>query len=416
MQRISSNMTNNDMNYSLRSQEFQINQSQNQMASQTRIQNLRDDPLADAHATRYQSWQARLERYDANALEAQSNFRIQESHLNQTQDILQRLNELSIQGSNGSYAKSDLQTMGNEVNEYLNELVSIGNAKGPDGQSLFSGTKIDTQAFRTLRGHVDGGTGQVITHVEYMGTIASNQTAIGEQASIATGFAGNKVFWADQQKVYSAVDSQKYQVQTDTSFNLDGKQIDLKAGDNIHSIVARINAAPVAVKASLDPVTNGLVLETTQPHQLFLEDKTGSNVLRDLGIVSGRPGLQPPQNLHEDARAFGGSMFDAVIRLRDNLLSGNKEFIGGQGLAGVQASLKNVQSALAELGSRDARMADTSKRLEEEIPKVQEKTSNLLDLDLTQGITTMKMLDYTHQAALKAASKILPITLMDFLR
>jgi flagellar hook-associated protein 3 FlgL len=224
------------------------------------------------------------------------------------------------------------------------------------------------------------------------------------------------VFWADQQKVYSAVDSQKYQVQADTSFQLDGKQIELKAGDNIYSIVARINAAPVAVKASLDPVTNGLVLETTQPHQLFLEDKAGSNVLRDLGIVSDRPGLQPPQNLHEDARAFGGSMFDAVIRLRDNLLSGNKEFIGGQGLAGVQASLKNVQTALAELGSRDARMTDTSKRLQEEIPKVQEKTSNLLDLDLTQGITTMKMLDYTHQAALKAASKILPVTLMDFLR
>ena len=416
MQRISSNMTNNDMNYSLRSQEFHMNQTQNQMASQTRIQNLRDDPLAAAHATRYQSWQARLERYDANALEAQSNFRIQESHITQTQDILQRLNELSIQGANGSYAKSDLQTMGNEVNEYLNELVSIGNAKGPDGQSLFAGTKIDAEAFRTLKGHVDGGQGQVITHVEYMGSINSNQAAIGEETSIATGFAGNKVFWADQQKVYSAVDSQKYQVQADTSFQLDGKQIELKAGDNIYSLVARINAAPVAVKASLDPVTNGLVLETTQPHQLFLEDKAGSNVLRDLGIVSDRPGLQPPQNLHEDARAFGGSMFDAVIRLRDNLLSGNKEFIGGQGLAGVQASLKNVQTALAELGSRDARMTDTSKRLQEEIPKVQEKTSNLLDLDLTQGITTMKMLDYTHQAALKAASKILPVTLMDFLR
>ncbi|MEI8093044.1 MAG: flagellar hook-associated protein 3 [Spirochaetales bacterium] len=418
MQRISSNMTNNDLNSTLRSQEYQINRNQNQMASQQRIQNLRDDPVAAAHATRYQSWMARLERYDSNALEVQANLRIQESHLSQTQDILQRVNELTIQGANGTYSKSDLQTMGNEINEYLNELVSIGNAKGPDGQSLFAGTKLDSAAFRTLKGHVEGGTGQVITNVEYMGSIGENKADISENTSIATNFAGNKVFWADQQKVYSSVDAQNYQVQSDTSFLMDGKKIDLKAGDNIHTIVSRINAAPVAVRASIDPVTNGLVLETTQPHQLFLEDAagTGGNVLRDLGVLSDRPGLQPPQNLHPDARAFGGSMFDAVIRLRDNLLAGNKEFIGGQGLAGVQASLKNIQTAVAELGSRDTRLEDTSKRLQDEIPKVQEKTSNLLDLDLTQGITQMKMLDYTHQAALKAAAKILPTTLMDFLR
>jgi len=416
MNRISSNATANDMSYSLRSQEVRLNNAENQMSSQQRVQNLRDDPVAAAHATRYSSWAARLDKYDKNALEVQSNLRIQESHLSQAQDILQRVNELTIQGANGTYSKEDLQVMGGEINEYLNELVSIGNAKGPDGQSLFAGTKLDSSAFRAVKGHVEGGQGQVITGVEYIGSIGENQAEVSEGSVLPTNFPGNKVFWADQQKVYSAVDSQNYTVPADTGFLIDGKAVDLRAGDNVHTIVAKINAASVAVKASLDPVTNGLVLETTQPHQLFLEDKAGGAVLKDLGILSPRPGVAPPHNVHQDARLFGGSMFDAVIRLRDNLLAGNKEFIGGQGLAGVQASLKNVQGSIAELGSRDDRLQFVSARLEDEQPKVVEKLSNAIDLDLTEGITRLKMLDSTHQAALRAAAKILPPTLMDYLR
>jgi flagellar hook-associated protein 3 FlgL len=232
---------------------------------------------------------------------------------------------------------------------------------------------------------------------------------------MATGFPGNHVFWADQQHLFSAVDSQNYTVPADTAIIVDGQSIALRAGDNAHTIMAKINSAPVAVKASLDPVTNGLVLETTQPHQLFVQDQ-GGTVLRDLGVVSARPGVQPPHNLSQDARVFGGSMFDAVIHLRDNLLAGNKDYMGGQGLASVQASMANLQTTISELGSRDSRLEFVSQRLEQEQPKVVEKLANEIDLDLTEGITRLKMLDTTHQAALRTAAKILPTTLMDYLR
>lgn len=416
MNRISSNASANDLNFSLRATEVRLNNAQNQMSSQQRVQNLRDDPVAAAHATRYSSWAARLEQYDKNALEVQSNLRIQESHLAQAQDILQRVSELTIQGANGTYSKEDLQVMGGEINEYLNELVSIGNAKGPDGRSLFAGTKLDATAFRPVMGHVEGGQGSMITGVEYTGSIGTNLAEISEGSTLPTNFAGNRVFWADQQTVYSAVDAQNYTVPADTGFLIDGKSVDLRAGDTLHTVIAKINSAAVAVKASVDPVTNGLILQTTQPHQLFLEDKPGGSVLKDLGILSPRPGVAPPHNVHQDARLFGGSMYDAVIRLRDNLLAGNKEAIGGQGLAGVQASLKNLQGAVAELGSRDNRLEFVSARLQGEQPKVIEKLSNAIDLDLTEGITRLKMLDNTHQAALRAAAKIIPPTLMDYLR
>ncbi len=415
MQRISSNAMSNDMNYSLRSQEVGLNLAQNQMASQQRVQNLRDDPVAAAHATRYQSWAARLEKFDRNALEVQADLRLQESHLSQAQNILQRVNELTIQGANGTYTKEDLQKMGVEINEYLNELVQIGNAKGPDGQSLFAGTRIDSNAFRTLRGRVMGSDHELITGVEYIGSLGENQAEISHNATMATGFPGSRAFWSDQQHIYSAVDAQNYTVPADASIVIDGRGIALRAGDNVNTIVAKINTAAVAAKASIDPVTNGLVIESTVPHQLFVEDQ-GGTVLQDLGIVSARPGATPPHNISQDARLFGGSMFDAMIRLRDNLLAGNQEYIGGQGLASVQASMGNLQTTIAELGSRDTRLEFVSQRLEQEQPKVVEKLAGEIDLDLTEGITRLKMLDTTHQAALRTAAKILPPTLMDYLR
>jgi flagellar hook-associated protein 3 FlgL len=336
--------------------------------------------------------------------------------MSQAQSILQRINELTIQGANGTYAKDDLKAMGVEINEYLNELVNIGNAKGPDGQSLFAGTKLDSNAFRPVYGHVQGGDGQVVVQVEYVGSIGETNAEITEGTQMATNFPGDQVFWADQQKIYSAADSQNYSVPADSTIVIDGKAIDLRAGDNVHSVIAKINSAPVAVKASLDPVTNGLVLESTGPHQIHLDDKAGGTVLRDLGILSPRPGVRPPHNIQQDARVFGGSMFDAVIQLRDNLLQGNKEFIGGQGLAGIQASLANLQTNLAELGARDSRLEFVSQALEDQKPKVVEKLSNAIDLDLTDGITRLKMMETTHQATLRTAAKILPPTLMDYLR
>ncbi|NNM67150.1 MAG: flagellar hook-associated protein 3 [Spirochaetales bacterium] len=416
MQRISSNMTLGDMDWNLRSQEVRLNHLETQMGTQKRIVELRDDPLAAAESTRLESWKYRLSRFEKNSTQLQTDLRYTESSIQQAQNILQRLNELAVQGANGTYAPSDLKAMGVEVNQLLDQLVSIGNTKGPDGQPIFGGDLVDGNPWRVLKGRIPGSDGSVITQVDYVGTIGVKKTEISENTFIQSNFPGNKVFWADNQKIYSAIDSQHYTVPADTTIQIDGKSIPLRMGDSVQAVIAKINDAPVAVKASLDPVTNGLVLETTQPHQLFVEDGPGGNVLKSLGIVSDRAGVKPPLNYNQDAKIFGGSVFDAVIRLRDNMLTGNNQFLGGQGLAGIQASLSALQTSLADLGSRDERLTMTSKTLKEEIPQVVEMNSNLVDLDITDGVTRLKMLEQTHEASLRATAMIYPRTLMDFIK
>ena len=66
---------------------------------------------------------------------------------------------------------------------------------------------------------------------------------------------GNSIFWAEQQTLFAEQDATSYQVSANSVININGTDIKLKAGDNVYSIISKINNAGVAVKAQLDPVT-----------------------------------------------------------------------------------------------------------------------------------------------------------------
>ncbi len=415
MHRVSTNLANNDMMFHLHRRQRAMNKVQNQMAEQNRIQELRDDPVAAAHATRFESNVRHLERYSKNIDYAKSRSAVAEGYLQEGVEIMQRIREIAVQGANGTYEQEDMAKMGTEVNELLEELVSLANGRGGDGNTLFSGTNTENLPFRALRGHLPGSRGNVITGLEYTGTAQKQRMEISEGTEVAVNFPGNEVFWAEQQQIYSGVNAQDYQVPQDTQITVDGKEIALKAGDNVHNIISKINQSGAQVKAGLDPVQNSLTLTATSPHQMWLDENPDTAVLQDLGILDGGGG-QPPKNLSPDARAFGGSVFDMVIGLRDSLFAGDHENVGSRSLRGIDDGISNMLTHLADLGARDTRMDQTQARIAREIPINQRRLSQEVDIDMAESITELKMLEYTHKAALSSASRVLQPTLMDFLR
>jgi flagellar hook-associated protein 3 FlgL len=415
MQRISTNMPNDDMQFYARRREARLLNTQNKIASQNRIQELRDDPSAAAHATRHDSYVYRLNRYSQNIETAQLRHRESEVYMQEAVGILQRARELALQGAHGTYTKEDTQKMAAEVNQLLNQLVQAANAKGGDGAMLFAGDRTKTVPFRPIEGRAEGFGEPVISQVQYLGTINENRTEIGDGNYIPLNFAGNRVFWAENQQVFSSVDATSYVVQQDTAVRIDGEEVQLRAGDNISSIIAKINDSGAPARARLDPVQNSLVLESTTPHQLWLEDGEGGQVLSDLGILDDR-GSRPPQNIASSARQFGGSMFDTLINLRDQLAAGDTIEVGGRALGGIDSALDNVLGSLGKLGSYDERLQLAFERTESAIPEITERYSNEVDVDMTETITELRMLEYTHRAALGAAARVIQPTLLDFLR
>ena len=414
MRRISSNMNNMDTQSNLRLQESRLNKANNQMGSQRRIQQLRDDPIAAGHLVRYESYLTRVNNFEKNAKTLTDQFVLREGYMSNSLEVMQRIRELAVTGANGIYSKDDMQNMAVEVDELLKELIQNANAIGADGNSLFGGTNSKATAFEIEMGNVAGSGVPLIESVRYNGNIDSNKVEIDENKYLDVNNAGNRTFWAEQQQLFGTRDISQWQANSDSVISVDGVEIVINAGDNAYALASKINDSGAAVKASIDPVTNGLNLETTDARQLWLQDVSGS-ALNDLGIIKDSS-QKPPYNTGNSVRVSGGSMFDTVIAFRNALLKGDQEAIGGNVLGSLDSGISSLVTRIAKSGSEYERAQLNIQRNSATALNVTQMISTEGDLDITKAITDMKMLDYAHQATLSNAGKMLNNTLLNYMR
>lgn len=414
MTRISSQMNNNNTQSSLRLQESRLNRANNQIGSQHRIQSLRDDPIAAGHLVRYQSYLGRVKQFEKNALTLSEQFQVREGYMTDSLDIMQRVRELAVTGANGIYNKEDLSNMATEVDELLKALIQNANAVSADGNSIFAGTNTKATAFDIEMGNVEGSGVPLIQNVRYNGNIDVNLVEVDEGKYLQNDNAGIKTFWAENQQIFGGRDASAWQASSDTVISVDGVDIQIKQGDNLYALVAKINDSGAAVKASVDPVRNSLNLATTDARQLWLQDKEGS-ALQELGIIKDSSQL-PPYNLGEGTRVSGGSMFDTVIAFRNALLAGDQESIGGRVLGALDKGIDGLVTRIAKSGSEYERAQLNATRSSKLALDVTQMVSREGDLDFTKAITDLKMLDYTNQATLSQAGKMYSSTLLNYMR
>ena len=414
MRRISSGMNNADTQMHLRLQESKLNKASNQMGSQRRIHELRDDPIAAGHLVRYQSFLSRVENFEKNALTLSDQFVLREGYMSNSLDVMQRVREIAVTGANGIYTKDDMRDMAMEVDELLKELVQNANAVSSDGNSIFAGTNTKSSAFDVEMGTVQGSAVPLISNVKYNGTIDMNKVEVDERKYLSVDNAGNRTFWAEQQQLFGGRDASAWQASADSTISVDGVAINIKAGDNVYALASKINDSGAAVRAKIDPVTRGLNLETTDARQLWLSDVNGS-VLSDIGIIKDAS-QKPPYNIGNSVRVSGGSMFDTVIALRDALLKGDAEEVGGRVLGALDSGIANLVTRIAKSGSQYERAQLNVQRNSATAMNVTQQISREGDLDITKAITDMKMLDYTYQATLSNAGKMFNSTLLNYMR
>lgn len=414
MQRINSQMNNNNTQSSLRLQESRLNTANNQIGSQRRIQQLRQDPIAAGHLVRYQSYLQRVNQYEKNALTLSDQFSLREGYMTDSLDIMQRVRELAVTGANGIYNKEDLKNMATEVDELLKALVQNANAVSADGNSIFAGTNTKTTAFDIEMGNVEGSGVPLIQNVRYNGNNNINLVEVDEGKYLQNDNIGDKTFWAEHQQLFGGRDALNWQSSSNNVISIDGVEIQINQGDNIYAVVSKINDSAAAVKASVDPIRNALNLETTDARQLWLQDVSG-NTLEELGIIKDSSQL-PPYNIATGTRVSGGSMFDAVIAFRNALLSGDQEAIGSRVLGSLDQGIDSLVTRIAKSGAEYERAQLNATRNGKLALDVTQMVSREGDLDFTKAITDLKMLDYTNQATLSQAGKMYSSTLLNYMR
>lgn len=419
MYRVTNQMINNTMTHNLQRHSVEMDDVQNKLATGRNVRIPRDNPIAATNQMMYRTRLTEIDQYISNINETMSRLNEVDTALQSTLRIFQRIRELAVQGANGIYSNFETkEAAATEINQLLEELVSIANTKGATGKSIFGGFQTGTREvqnpfvaiYMTLTA---GRQGDAMIGIEYRGNTGEQMREVGKGEYMGVNIPGNKVFWGTDQVITSNTDSTNYTAASSQVIVIDGKEITISAGDNIDLIIDKINNAGLSVTASKDGINN-LKLATTTPHQIWLEDKGSGTVLQDLGLIN-KNFPQPPNNLDPNVSIGGMSVFDMMIQLRDDLVRGDQSLVGGRDLGLIDMALDNVLRHLTATGARYNRAEELMKRAEYEKGNITDLLSKNEGIDYSETIMNFKWLESVHNYALSVGAKSIKPTLMDFL-
>lgn len=412
--RVTQNSISNEFLFYLKDRMVEMNKRQTDLTSMSKIRIPEDDPVGTTMSMQFQSRIKEIETYIANIEEGEAKLNLMDSTLQSATEILQRIRELTVQAANGTYTKDDTKKMAIEVDQLIRELVSIANSYYKQ-TNLYGGYKTDLP-FRVEYGLSEDLDYEVVKKVVYMG----DDGVIFRQADttdfVQINLNGNRLFASENMVIRSSTPGTGFVADRDMSFRINGVEVKVYKGDTLETIVDRINELKMPVKAYIDNSTgnNFLVLESTIPHNITVEDVGDGDVMERLGII--RRGAPAPLNYNPEARIFVMSLFDVLVKIRDDMFAGRQQSLGGEDLSMIDNGLDNFLRYRAELGARVERLKTINIRLNTDIVYVKDILAKTQATDIPQTVIELKMLELTHQAGLQVGARLMGLSLLNFLR
>ncbi|MCW9014730.1 MAG: flagellar hook-associated protein FlgL [Gammaproteobacteria bacterium] len=163
-----------------------------------------DDPSAASRVLDLNDAITTMDQYQENADFAKQRLNLEETTLDGTKNVLQRIRELTIQAANTGL--NDLQSeriIAQEIRENLDEIYGYANTRDASGEYLFSGFQSGTQAFtKDSLGNYqyNGDQGQLALQIGSNRQVVSNNTGAEIFQHIRTG---NGTFSVDSDRTNS---------------------------------------------------------------------------------------------------------------------------------------------------------------------------------------------------------------------
>jgi flagellar hook-associated protein 3 FlgL len=154
--RVTGNVLANQALLAMQQAMSRIAKSQNRMATSRQVDSPADDPAAYAAATRLTARVAESVQYQRQVDGARPRLQAAGEVLDRVNELMARVQELAIGGSDGSKGAEERAGIGAEVNQLLEEIVSAANTES-DGRYVFSGQETQTAPLTVVRdgsGHI----------------------------------------------------------------------------------------------------------------------------------------------------------------------------------------------------------------------------------------------------------------------
>lgn len=156
---------------------------QEQISTGKKITAASDDPVAFSDLALLKARDSRLAQYKRNIDVARQTLTLEDAALQQASNLLTRVKELAISGSNDSLSPADRQLVSIEAKGLEDSLLDLANTKDSNGLPIFGGF-VSGNPFQK---QIDGS-------IVYKGDASKTQQAVGDDAQVTVGFSGHEVF------------------------------------------------------------------------------------------------------------------------------------------------------------------------------------------------------------------------------
>ena len=124
-----------------------LQRTQEEMASGKRLLKPSDDPVATAQIMQIRTELSRIETLQTNINSVSRELAMVETNLSGIENILMRARELAVRGSNDSLSSQDKALIATEIDALREQLISMANTKGTNGEYIYSGNAVNTAPY-----------------------------------------------------------------------------------------------------------------------------------------------------------------------------------------------------------------------------------------------------------------------------
>ena len=158
--------------------------TQAQLAASKQILSPSDSPDQAAAIQRLRGEIDKQANHKANLQVALRHYSVEETALKSSSDILVRIKELAVQAANDTLGSDGRKAVATEMKALRDQLLSLGNTRDDSGNYIFSGTRVNTQAFTT------DANGKIV----YQGDQTQTRIPAGIERTVAFTRSGTDVF------------------------------------------------------------------------------------------------------------------------------------------------------------------------------------------------------------------------------
>ena len=339
----------------LSANEEKMAKSTQKMSSGYKLNRAMDNPAGMAITNRMRAQLSSLERATKNSKNAINAIQTAEGALSEIESMLQRMNELSIQGSNGTMSSSDRLAIQEEVDQLVSEINRISKNTTYNSQNLLDGTQ-DLKAFSGLSKDIS-----VRNYNELM-DVGKYKISVGADGLV-------------------------------TSLTKDGATIDIAAQEVVEFVDKDGNTTGYSTK-----------IHTANGAELTFETKGDSGATNVELDITGYGGMKIQVGA-EEGQEIQVVIPEVSLRTLNFVdLDGNRtldlrtEEGATKAISQIASAIDYVSAARSKLGAYQNRIENTVTNLDVTTENLTESYSTIKDIDMAEGMVEYTTLQVLIQA------------------